>query len=223
MAKEKFILLSLDDPKTKKLAQTISNESCKKILSYIADKEGTESDIAKQLSLPLSTVHYNLKQLVKAGLVIADEYHYSKKGKEILHYKAANKYVVIAPKGVWGLKEKLKGILPVALLIGAGATSLQYFTTAQSFISEEPMKAAGMMADSVAEVAMPAAMVMEESTDMAAPELVRTTVEALPQIAETTQQVSTFWQEPFVWFTIGATVAVLFYLLIDYIKFHKEK
>lgn len=220
-SKEKFILLSLDDPKTKKLAQTISNDSCKKILAYIADKEGSESDIAKELSLPLSTVHYNLKQLVKAGLVTADEYHYSKKGKEILHYKAANKYVVIAPKGVWGLKEKLKGILPVALLVGAGATTLQHFTKAQSFVAETSMKAAGMMADSVAE-AIPAAMVMEESAEALIPSTA-SAMEVMPPVIEPITQVSTFWQEPFVWFTIGATVAVLLYLLIDYIRFHKKQ
>ena len=63
--------------------------------------------LAKAMNLPLSTVHYNLQLLLKAGLVSADNYHYSEKGKEVLHYKLSNKYVIIAPKKT----DKLKGFV----------------------------------------------------------------------------------------------------------------
>jgi DNA-binding transcriptional ArsR family regulator len=115
MAKENFVLVSLNENKAKELAQVMSNESCRKILDYLAEKEATETDLAKRLELPLSTVHYNLKHLVEAGLVTAEEFHYSEKGKEVNHYKLANKYVIIAPKSTFGLKEKLKSVLPIAL------------------------------------------------------------------------------------------------------------
>ena len=83
MAKEKFLLVSLNESKSKQLAQAISNDSCRKILDYLADKESSESELSTKLNIPISTVHYNLQQLIKGGLVIAEEYHYSKKGKEI--------------------------------------------------------------------------------------------------------------------------------------------
>ena len=98
MAKQSFLLVSLQEDKAKKLAQVVTNDSCRKILDYLADKEATETDLAEKLGLPMSTVHYNLSQLVGTGLIIADEFHYSKKGKEISHYKLANKYIIIAPK-----------------------------------------------------------------------------------------------------------------------------
>ena len=65
MAKEKFVLVSLKEDKAKELAQVISNESCRKILDYLADKQdATESDLASKLGIPISTVHYNMKHLL---------------------------------------------------------------------------------------------------------------------------------------------------------------
>jgi len=118
------MLVSLKEEKAKKLAQVISNPTCTKILDHIAKKgSDTESEIAKTLKIPLSTVHYNLKQLVGAKLVLAEEYTYSKKGREILHYKLANKYIIIAPEEEKeDFMEKLKHFLPITLItLGAAA------------------------------------------------------------------------------------------------------
>ena len=121
MAKESFVLVSLKEDKARKLAKVLHNESCRKILEYLTSKEATETEIAKKLQIPISTVHYNLTQLSESGLVIVEEFHYSSKGREVNHYKLANKYIIIAPKSTFGIKEKLKSVLPVALLVGASA------------------------------------------------------------------------------------------------------
>ena len=113
MPKESFILLSLSEAKAKKVAQVVQNESCRKILDFLSNvKDPTETEIAKKLKLPLSTVHYNLRQLVEAKLVDADEFHYSEKGKEVNHYSLANKYIIIAPNESESIREKLKKLLP---------------------------------------------------------------------------------------------------------------
>lgn len=127
MADEPFMLVSLNEKKAKKLAQVISNETCTKLLKHFSsNKDGTETEIAKALNLPLSTVHYNLKQLVDAKLVVADEYHYSKKGREMLHYRLANKYIIIAPEEE---KEtflhKLKGLLPATIVVAGIAVAMK--------------------------------------------------------------------------------------------------
>ncbi|MBW2977462.1 helix-turn-helix domain-containing protein [Candidatus Woesearchaeota archaeon] len=132
MSKESFLLVSLKESKAKELAQVISNQSCRKILDYLAEKEATETELAKKLELPLSTVHYNLKHLLEAGLISAEEFHYSEKGKEVNHYKLANKYVIIAPKSTFGLKEKLKSILPVAVVISVTAGIIHLFSSQMS-------------------------------------------------------------------------------------------
>ncbi len=125
MSEESFLLVSLEEAKAKKLAQVLSNDTSRKILDYLSKKDdATETEISEKMEIPLSTVHYNLKQLVEANLVNADEFHYSKKGKEILHYTLSNKYVIIAPRSTEKLKEKLKQFLPVVAVIGAASLAI---------------------------------------------------------------------------------------------------
>jgi len=134
MTKEKFILVSLKDEESKKLAQIITNDTSRKILDYLADKETTESELAEKLGIPISTVHYNLQALVKGRLVEAEEYHYSEKGKEVLHYKLANKYIIIAPKSTFGIKERLKKILPVGLIALTGSFFVYFYNLANGMM-----------------------------------------------------------------------------------------
>jgi len=123
---ETFLLVSLDDDKAKKLAQVISSGTAKKLLDALANKTMTETEMANSLNMPIATVHYNLQQLLSSGLVSADEFHYSKKGREVLHYSLAKKYIIIAPKSTEGLSVKIKEILPVAALALVGAAVVQF-------------------------------------------------------------------------------------------------
>ena len=43
MAKKNFLLLSLDDDEAKKVANAVSNVSCRRILDYLAEKNATVS------------------------------------------------------------------------------------------------------------------------------------------------------------------------------------
>ena len=128
MANDSFILVNLKESESKKLAQVISNDSSRKILDYLSEnKDGTASDIAKALGIPLSTAHYNLKALLKARLIQVDEFHYSPKGKEVDHYKLSNKFVVIAPTAApESLLQKLGKILPVATVVAVGSGIVYY-------------------------------------------------------------------------------------------------
>ncbi len=135
MAEKNFLLLSLDDERARKVANIVGNESCKKILEFLTKHEGTESELSKNLGIPMPTVHYNLQQLMDAGLVVADTFHYSKRGREVNHYRLANKYIIITPTRVWGIKEKLRSILPVVVIIGATAVFIHLFQSA-SFLRD---------------------------------------------------------------------------------------
>ncbi|MBN4049030.1 helix-turn-helix transcriptional regulator [archaeon AH-315-M20] len=216
MPKEKFVLVSLKESKAKQLAQIISNESCRKILDYLADNEATESELAKKLNLPISTVHYNLQNLSESGLIIAEEFHYSEKGKEVYHYKLANKYIIIAPKTTFGIKEKLKTILPVTLLIAAGAGFIQIFS--KYFLGQgvaKQLAAAPSTREAIMEVEKTAtADLLEEAAPLAA---------KAPEIAQNLTEVATSTTfipaSPFsniaLWFLIGAVFAVVLYLIIS--------
>ena len=107
MKDETFMLLSMKDSKS--VANAMSNETSQKIISYLAEKkEATESEIAKALKVPLPTVHYNIQQLKKAKLVDAKEFFWSKKGKEMLVYKLAKRYIIISPDNSETNLSKLK-------------------------------------------------------------------------------------------------------------------
>lgn len=217
MAKKNLILLSLEDEKINKIANVVSNDSCKKILDFLAGREyASESEIAGKLSLPISTVHYNLKQLMDSGLVSADEYHYSEKGREVNRYTLANKYIIIAPKGTkTGLRQKLKNILPVAL-ITAGAAGLIQFTTQftqkpAAFVEKASMQAfdaAPAMAEA-SKQAIDATPLMEEAAVRAAP--------VAAKAADIAVQ-TPLWQNIALWFLIGAVFAIMIFLILSFFK-----
>ena len=200
MTKEKFVLVSLKENKAKKLAQVISNESCRKILDYLAEKEATETELAEKLEVPISTVHYNLKHLTGAGLVSVDEFHYSEKGREVNHYKLANKYVIIAPKSTFGIKEKLKSVLPVALIVAAAAGLLKLFTGR--------MATFGAAKSAAREAVLTAAPRAEEAAATSAANFTQTP----PGIAPVSVS-----GPDILWFLIGAVFAIVIYMIIQYI------
>jgi len=67
---EKSILINLGDEKAKWISEVIGNKSCNKILDLLAEKNLTVSDISHKLKMPINTVDYNVKKLVKAGLMM---------------------------------------------------------------------------------------------------------------------------------------------------------
>ena len=137
MAKhETFIMVSLEEEKAKKLAEVISNNTSRKILDHLAKKEASESELAKELSLPISTVHYNIQLLLKTNLVQSKEFTWSDKGKEINIYTLSKKYIIIAPSGT-KVKESFKNILPATLITFAiaGLIQLYYKTQFKEFDS----------------------------------------------------------------------------------------
>lgn len=123
MAEEKFLMLKLDDPQSKELAQVLASPSARTILSILAEKALSETDIAQRLHVPLSTVHYNIKQLLKANIIEIKDFLWSEKGKKIQLYQLANKLIIIAPKTTSSsYLEKLRDVVPV--IIGGACISL---------------------------------------------------------------------------------------------------
>lgn len=212
MANKNFLLLSLEDEQAKTVATVVSNDSCRKILDYLAVHENaTESTLASVLQLPISTVHYNLQLLLKADLVKAEEFHYSEKGKEVLHYQLANKYIIITPQKTRGLKTRLRGILPAGLItlaIGGIAQLFLQFQRPTSMLSRAPSAAN----DAVGEVA--------ENTlfDMAFEEALLPAEDVAYEVDHVVGPVkepffSTLSSSPVFWFMVGALVALLVYAL----------
>ncbi|MBI2145545.1 helix-turn-helix transcriptional regulator [Candidatus Woesearchaeota archaeon] len=219
MASKNFLLVSLEESKAKELAQIVSNDVCRKILDYLTAKEkgATETEIAKDLQIPLSTAHYNLKQLLQSGIVKAEEFHYSEKGREVLHYSLANRYIIIAPKATAteSLANKLKRILPVAAFVAAAGFVVQLYDTFT--------KAGAMQTSySIQKASDAAAPVMQEAASTGQREFARAAANATNETAMAVEKVVTqvvpAEHNITLWFLMGAVFAIAAILLVDALR-----
>lgn len=94
----KHILVSLGDEKVKQIGEVIGSDTCNKILDLLIEKEMTITEISEKLKIPISTTCYNIKKLVKTGLIEKTGHWWSVKGRKIDSYKISNKKIVISPK-----------------------------------------------------------------------------------------------------------------------------
>ncbi|MBU2577176.1 MAG: winged helix-turn-helix domain-containing protein [Nanoarchaeota archaeon] len=99
MAKdETSIMINLGDEKAKQISEVIGSKSCNRILNLLAEKDLTVSEISRELKMPINTVDYNVKKLVRAGLIEKASHWWSVKGKKMLTYKVSNKKIIISPR-----------------------------------------------------------------------------------------------------------------------------
>jgi predicted ArsR family transcriptional regulator len=249
MPKDPFLLVSLEENESKALAQVMSNDTARKILDLLSKHESlTESDVAKKLNFPLSTVHYNLQALVKANLVKSEEFHYSEKGKEVNHYSLANKIIIIAPKktSTESFRDKLKSILPISIIVLVVGGIIQLFNKFMLKAgSAKLMAAAPPAADYAARVAGVAEKAIVPAVEEGANLLMTAASGAVQNITENitqniTQNISQNITEPIVqpiiqvvqqtpptntalWFLIGAAFTIILLIIWYWFVTRKKK
>jgi predicted transcriptional regulator len=201
MATEKFIMVSLEEDKAKEIANVISNDTSRKILAFLSEKDAAENDIVRELNLPASTVHYNIQNLLKYDLIEIKDFYWSEKGNKVNVYTVAKKLIVIAPKSM-KIKTKLKGILPVALT-ALVASGMIYFY--QNFYKLTALGSGKMMA---AQEASDFAGAAEETLMASAPKV----AEVAPKIIEAATPNYALW------FLIGSFFAIAIFIFITSLK-----
>ena len=103
-------MFSLEGQESKQIGEILGNENCKKILALLAEKDLSETDLARELGIKVNTLEYNLKKLISLGLVERVNHFWSSRGKKIPIYRAANKHIMISPN------IKARGFLLTGLL-----------------------------------------------------------------------------------------------------------
>ncbi|GEM_PF-394175 len=93
---EKVLILPLGE-ESKKITQTLSNDSARQVLELLADEPMSASDIAEKLEIPLTTVKYNLDALIESGLIMVKQTRWSVKGRKIKIYAPIRKLIVVVP------------------------------------------------------------------------------------------------------------------------------
>ena len=87
---EKNVTIPLNDSRLKLISEVLSNKSCLKILDLLAEKNLSVGDISKELNIPLNTIDYNVKKMVKTGLIEKESHWWSVKGKKIETFDGMN-------------------------------------------------------------------------------------------------------------------------------------
>ncbi|MEK6885437.1 MAG: winged helix-turn-helix domain-containing protein [Nanoarchaeota archaeon] len=186
---EKYIELNLNDEKSGKIAEILSNKTAKKILGLLAEKELSQGDIAKELKIQLNTIDYNIKKLVDSGLIEkTSNFFWSVKGKKIPTYKLANKRIIISTKNSFrGLT--LSAIIGGAMF-GLGKFGFNIFNT-----------------DNALQIA-------EKVSDVAYASEVSLTAPAAGNVAQTTS----YFGEVSIWIIVGLFAGSLAFILYRKIR-----
>ena len=196
------IVIDLDDPRSERIAEVMSNKSAKKILTLLVEGEMSCSEIAEKLVVPLNTVTYNVSKLVEAGLVEkVNKMFWSSKGKRMEIYKVSNRRIVISPKKL------VRGILP-ALIVSLIVTFMIAFVQIQkSGVQNEQTNSYGT--DSSMKVAAPSAAGAESAN------LAQGTFEENADVKEDKSFAQTLQNSPdsWAWYLIGALTALVVILI----------
>lgn len=120
MDENHFMLISLEDSKSKAISEVLGSKTCKKIIGYLSErKEASQKDLSNALTIPMNTLDYNIKKLLDSGFIQKRKnFFWSKKGKKIVMYELSNKSIVISPKK--SSSQKFKSILPAFILTAVG-------------------------------------------------------------------------------------------------------
>lgn len=198
---KKSIMIDLEDPRTDKIADVISNKTSKKILSHLAEHELSETDLSKALNIPINTIGYNIDKLEQAGLIEKTKgFYWSQKGKKIYTYKLSNQKIIISPSSI------IKGIIPALLITSAIALGIKLFVGVESQVQQKTLTED-----------MPA-IASESAIAVAGGEMAREVIKETTKIAETQigQLISS--ANAWAWFLLGALTALLIFLLWNSIK-----
>ena len=123
----KSIMIDMDEPRAGAIAEVLTNETCRKLLDVLADREMSESEMAEKLHIPLNTVGYNIKKLSEAGLIeVTRNVLWSVKGKRVKRYAVVNKRIIISPR------RRFRGVIPAVLLSGIAALGIRAYLIAQN-------------------------------------------------------------------------------------------
>jgi len=152
---KKFILVSMDDKRSKKIAEVLGSKTSKKIIDLLAENsELSEKDISDKIGLALNTTEYNLKKLLESEIVEKTKnFFWSKKGKKIPMYRLSNKSIIISPKSS-KISSKIKSLLPAIIASGIGTFIIKFFSSTPSVVQEDSGQALLFSAQRSSEIAI---------------------------------------------------------------------
>ena len=219
MAEDTSIMIDLGDPKAKEIAEVIGNKTANKILDYLASSEGTVSDISRDLKIPLNTVDYNIKKMLKAGLIEKSSHWWSVKGKKMPTYKVSNRKIIISPR-----KSAAKTFAWIIGVTGLAALTVREFfgkTLMNTQLSSGSREAAVLSSENISEVAVESATggVASDAVFVGSEKMLSEAAMAEATVVATEGTSCIFSTlGPWQWFLLGAWFAILLFFVVTLIK-----
>jgi DNA-binding transcriptional ArsR family regulator len=216
MSDDKFIMISMEDSKTKSLAEVLGSKTCKKIIDYLAENnEASQKDLSVALKIPMNTMDYNMKKLLSSGLVQKRKnFFWSKKGKKIVMYELSNKSIVISPKKSFG--EKMKTLVPGFMLTAVGTFAVWVYDKIRRF---SPDIGTRSVMDEGGQI------VMEKAVDFAVPSVANSLYGAGASegikdvvITHASDSIISSPNPVWMWFLAGALLILFVYSIINWRK-----
>lgn len=213
MNEEKLLILPLNDGTAKRISLALANETSRKVLEALAEESLSAGQISEKLGVPLTTLHYNIENLIEVGLIKVERTRYSEKGREVKVYAPTRKYIVIAPENVG--KEEIRSTLKKFLfgayfLLGSVFSGYAFQKLYYRFSAPQTMpRYASMATEKVAESGAPVAPAAAEKA-AASGTPPATTPMMTPAPSQASPELTTQIPEPnaYLWFAFGAIFAL---------------
>ncbi len=129
MTGEEVLVLEPGDDRAKKIGKALSNASSSDILHLLGEGEKTLSELSESLAQPITTVKYNVENLLDAGMIDIVRTRYSEKGRVVKVYGVRDQVVIVSPgradvKSLLMKYASLFALIAIASLVLAGIAPL---------------------------------------------------------------------------------------------------
>jgi len=97
MTEEGVLVLEPGDERAKKIGKAMASNTASDVLSALSEDELTLSELSERLSQPITTLKYQIENLLDAGLVEIVRTRYSEKGRVVKVYGVCQQVVIMSP------------------------------------------------------------------------------------------------------------------------------
>ncbi len=97
MTDEGVLVLEPGDERAKKIGKAMASETASDLLSTLSEDELTLSELSERLGQPITTLKYQIENLLDAGLVDIVRTRYSEKGRVVKVYGVRQQVVIMSP------------------------------------------------------------------------------------------------------------------------------
>ncbi|MDE4907440.1 helix-turn-helix domain-containing protein [Methanogenium marinum] len=135
MTEEGVLVLEPGDERAKKIGKAMASNTASDVLSTLSEDELTLSELSERLGQPITTLKYQIENLLDAGLVDIVRTRYSEKGRVVKVYGVRQQVVIMSP-GKGNLRDLLLKYTSLFALIICATLVLLAMAPMFSFASD---------------------------------------------------------------------------------------